>query len=434
MSTSRLSKRIWSIGFVIIIMIGVIFRTIWLSDIEYKGDERWIFETTQEFNKTGHIPTLGMKSSAGVPNAGMSIWVFLVLSKLFLVSDPLGLARAVQITNIVAILLLLLFIFYCIDRVEREPWFWSLALVSVNPLSVLFHRKIWPPSVFPIFTLTMFLGWWCRTTPWGAFVWGFTGACLGQIQLGGFFFTSAFVIWTLVFERRSVRWIYWLLGSLLGSISLIPWLIAILHSVRSAHRASLDLSFLRHWFNTSLGLDLKYPLGDDYSNFLSKPILAGQPIYLVAALHIVVICIFVLILLHFIRQVAKDRTFFFDYFIGRVSNTTLAISAAFLGYGILLTLFVSHIRLHYLIVVFNLPELWLAWMAWFGSCNRPQSRRVSHLLLAGMCICQALLTMSLLGFIHEKQIIQGDYGTTYRTQQMIEHRKSSWLPKTPFNG
>jgi len=402
--------------------------------MEYKGDERWLFEVTQEFSKTGHIPTLGMKSSAGVPNPGMSVWVFLVLSKLFLVSDPLGLARAVQITNIVAILLLSLFIFYFIDRSECEPWFWSLALVSVNPLSVLFHRKIWSPSVFPIFTLTMFLGWWYRSSCWGAFVWGLTGACLGQIQLGGFFFAAGFVLWALLFERNSVRWIYWLLGSLLGSISLIPWLVAILQSSTPARRPYLDLSFYRHWFDLSLGLDLKYSLGNDYFNFLSQPTVAGQPMYLVAGLHITVICVFTFILLRFIRQVSKEQTLSFGYLIGRLSNSTLAIGAAFLGYGILLTVWVAPVYLHYLIVLFNLPELWLAWMAWFGSYNCPQSRRVSRLLLTVMCICQALLTMSFLSFIHEKQIIQGGYGTTYRTQQMIENRTPSLTQKTPIIG
>ena len=337
MSTSNLSKHIWSCGFVIAVIVGVIFRTMWLSDMEYKGDERWLFEKTQEFSKTGHIPTLGMKSSAGILNAGMSVWVFIILSKLFLFSDPPDLARAVQITNIVTILLLPVFIFSCIDRSEREPWFWSLALVCVNPLSVLFHRKIWSPSVFPIFTLTMFFGWWCRSSPWGAFLWGLTGACLGQIQLAGFFFTAGFLIWTLLFERNSVRWIYWLLGSLLGSISLIPWLVVTLQSSRPARRPYIDLSFYRHWFDMSLGLDLKYSLGKDYFDFLSQPTVAGKPIYLVAILHIATICVFTFILLRFIRQVRKEQPLSFDYLIGRLSNSTLAIGAAFLGYGILLT-------------------------------------------------------------------------------------------------
>ena len=428
MSTSNLSKHIWSCGFVIAVIVGVIFRTIWLSDMEYKGDERWLFEKTQEFSKAGHIPTLGMKSSAGILNAGMSVWIFIILSKLFLISAPPDLARAVQITNIVTILLLPVFIFSCIDRSEREPWFWSLALVCVNPLSVLFHRKIWSPSVFPIFTLTMFFGWWGRSSPWGAFLWGLTGACLGQIQLAGFFFTAGFLIWTLLFERNSVRWIYWLLGSLLGSISLIPWLVVTLQSSRPDRRPYIDLSFYRHWFDMSLGLDLKYSLGKDYFEFLSQPTVAGKPIYLVAVLHIATICVFTFILLRFIRQIRKEQPLSFDYLIGRLSNSTLAIGAAFLGYGILLTVWVAPVYLHYLIILFNLPELWLAWMAWFGSYNRPQYRRVSRLLLTVICLCQTLLTMNFLNFIHEKQIIHGDYGTTYRTQQMIHNQIPSLLP------
>src|SRR5262249_6369744 len=159
----------------------------------------------QAFWKTHHLLLIGMPSSAGLPNSGMSFWVFLAMSSILTLGDPLALARAVQLMNVVAILLLATFALKGVERSEREPWLWSVALVSVNPLAVLVSRKIWPPDALSIFTVAMLVGWWYRRRWWGAFVWGVVGALLGQIQLGGFFFSAAFVGCTLLFDRHSVR-------------------------------------------------------------------------------------------------------------------------------------------------------------------------------------------------------------------------------------
>ena len=429
MNMQAVFKHIWSIGLMLAILLGIVFRTIWLNDVEYKFDEQWTFEATQQFRETGQIPFFGMGSSAGIPNAGLSVWVFLVLSKLFFVTDPPALARAVQITNIVAILVLLLFVLRCVDRSEQEPWLWSIALVSVNPLAVLFQRKIWPPSVFPIFTMALLLGWWHRRLRWGALLWGLVGVGLGQIQLGGFFFAAGFVLWALLFDRRSVRWLYWLLGSALGAIPLIPWLVALLQSDGPSRQPDLglllQLPFYQHWFSLSLGLNLNYSLGDNYLEFLAQPIIAGRSLYLVTALHVAIVSLFAFMLLRLVRQLFKAPAAVRIDLPGRSSPSTFAISSAFWGYGGLLTLSLVPIYLHYLIILFNLPYLAVAWIAGFPSQFNAHAQTTSRRLLTALCLCQVLLTLSFLGFIHEKQVIQGDYGTTYRTQQQLEYQVPS---------
>jgi hypothetical protein len=197
----------WAIGLAISIAGGIVFRFTWLSDMEYKIDEAWTFTHVEQFWHAHHLEPVGMISSVGLPNAGMSLWAFLAISSILPVIDPLALARAVQVSNVVAIFLLAVFVKRGVDRAEREPWLWSIALVSVCPLAVIFSRKIWAIDILPIFTMTMLIGWWYRGRWWGAFLWGLIGAL---------FFAAGFFTCALGFARRSVHWPAWLVGSVLA--------------------------------------------------------------------------------------------------------------------------------------------------------------------------------------------------------------------------
>jgi hypothetical protein len=104
----------------------------------HKGDEAWTFMQVQAFWRTHDLLLIGMASGVGLPNSGMSFWVFLAISSILPTNDPLALTRAVQLMNVIAILLLAIFALKGVERSEREPWLWSVALVSVNPLAVLF--------------------------------------------------------------------------------------------------------------------------------------------------------------------------------------------------------------------------------------------------------------------------------------------------------
>jgi hypothetical protein len=387
---SRLLRHRWSIGLFVSVAVGIIYRLIWLQDMEYKGDEAWTFTQVQAFWQTHHLRLIGMPSSAELPNPGMSFWVFLALSSILPINDPLALARAVQLMNVVAILLLTIFALKGVERSEREPWLWSVALVSVNPLAVLFSRKIWAQDTLPVFTVGMLVGWWYRHRGWGAFLWGLIGALLGQIHLGGFFFSAAFVGCTLLFDRRSVRWFAWFLGSIVGALSMVPWFIVAIGFARNAYGVneygplfillriikSIYL-FIRHWLSLALGLDLHYSLGDNFAAFLECPTIGHTQVYLGAMLFGIVILIFSMILVRLAFQIyAKPRTTI-ELIFGPRSGTTLALNAAFWGYGLLLTATLRPIFLHYFNVAFSLPALWLVWLSIARS--RLHSNEAKHL-------------------------------------------------------
>jgi hypothetical protein len=101
------------------------------------------------------------------------------------------------------------------------------------------------------------------------------------------------------------------------------------------------------------------------------------------------------------------------------SETTLALNAAFWGYGLLLTATLQPSYLHYLNVAFSLAALWLAWLARVGSSGSIGSVANSRLLLSGLVLAQACITITFLSYIHETQFIKGDYGIVYRAQRHL---------------
>jgi len=58
----RLWRYRWAIALFISVAAGVIYRLIWLKDMEYKEDEAWTFMQVQAFWRTHHLLLIGMPS------------------------------------------------------------------------------------------------------------------------------------------------------------------------------------------------------------------------------------------------------------------------------------------------------------------------------------------------------------------------------------
>src|SRR5262249_25677707 len=135
---------------------GMLLRLGWGEDIEYKADERWLFEHARALLDGAPWPWIGIPSSMGPPNPGLSLWVFAGLDYLFGVKSPPDLARAVQLLNCAALFALVLFAVTQLSGAARERWLWAAALWAANPLALIFERKIWPPSVLPLAAVALF--------------------------------------------------------------------------------------------------------------------------------------------------------------------------------------------------------------------------------------------------------------------------------------
>lgn len=421
-------KRIWLLILCVIVVIGAGLRLIWGGDIEYKLDEAWTFHHARHWSEYS-TPWLGMPSSQSFRNPGMSLWVFSAPTQILNLQSPVALARVVQISNILAIVLLLWFAWKWVPIGEREPWLWAVALVCFNPLAVLFQRKIWPPSILPLLLVLMLMAWWCREKRWGGFVWGFIGAILGQIHIAGFFFAAGFWLWTVLFSRQKARWGYWLAGSTLGALAMVPWLLYFLASPdvpgteMSKFRRLFEMKFWTHWITEPFGIGLKYSLQGNFGDFLSYPIINGTRTYLVLILHGIVGILGLGSLSLAVVKWFRHRPQWWSWLSGNGSRSRLAIQGVILGYGILLTLPGMKFYRHYLLVAFPFLYVWAAHImltCWSDSRKEKRLRRAG---LALLCAAQLLITISFLGYIHVNGgAKQGDYWMTYQAQQNQGHQ------------
>src|SRR4051812_45906603 len=101
-----------------IVAAGIMMRLVWLSDMEWKSDEKWMYEKAHEAAQAKVFPVAGMQSGGGIVNPGMSVGAFAMIASF--TDDPLSMNRVVQIINVIAILCFLFFAFYYVKGGERE--------------------------------------------------------------------------------------------------------------------------------------------------------------------------------------------------------------------------------------------------------------------------------------------------------------------------
>jgi hypothetical protein len=272
------------------LIMGAILRLVALDDMEYKADEKYMFDRALLAGGSEPYPRVGMPSGVGTPNPGLSVWAFIGLARLLELKSPVALARAVALLSIAALTLLL---FRSLELKKGNPvssktkcsdarglWTWSFAFACVNPFSVLYSRKIWAQSILPIFCLLFWWGWSKRAQRLGAWAWGLMGGLLGQVHMSGFFLAGAALAWILIAEGvhasiQKTNWRYWFLGCFMSVIPLIPWLQdVVLPRLSPGYVSPLfgqtrfydwrsRLSVLKLFFKDGLGLDLRISLSSE---------------------------------------------------------------------------------------------------------------------------------------------------------------------------
>lgn len=397
--------------------VGVILRLIWPSDMEYKADEMYLFHHATGPNP---FPWVGQTSGVGTSNPGMGIWVYSLMARGLQLTNPVQLVRGVMVLNVIALVALAVFACRVVPRPQREPWLWGTALIAVNPLAVLFSRKLWIQSVLAPFVVAMLFAWWRRGNRWGAFAWGVTGAWLGQVHMTGFFFAGAFAAWTALYDRGSVRWRWWLAGSALGALTLLPWLAHVLSHEGGPMRSlvnTVEPRFWPFWVSYPLGFNLFTSFGSDSGKLLAWPSLDGTSLYLCAITFAVILIAALAIAVEaFALAIWPRRRKSAQPIGGWRSNTGLAIGASVVGYGLLITASGVLFYRHYLIVAFVLPFLTVA----AAALLRPNRGRR---LLIVLVVAQAALSVQYLTYIHVRGGAPGgDYGVAYDHQRHPERR------------
>ena len=382
-------------------------RLIWPGDMEWKADEayNWGRVTGDPWTWTGQ------RSSIGIENPGMTLWVLAALGRGLALDSPVSLARAIAVVNVLALVGLAWFALRVVGERWREAWIWGTALVAVSPMAVQFSRKIWPQCLFGPFLLVVFVAWSRRGTAGFAFLWGLVGAWLGQVQMAGFFFAGALVAWTWLFDRRGVRWRWWLLGSAVGSATAVPWLWEVLtgDDLGEASRQLPNLDFWREWFvGYPLGFDLRTTFGSEWGAFLEFPTAGGTPLRLVLVTCLVIGAVSVVIGVRAALELWPRRRE--APAAVRSSDTLLLVTAGIVPFGLLITAPLTHVYRHYLLVAYVLPFLTVALLA----LARPAWGRR---LLAVLVVALSALSVQFLAYVHVNDGAPGgDYGVSYRAQ------------------
>jgi hypothetical protein len=436
----------WKLFLVVSFLLGLFLRTLYVNDMEYKEDEEFNYTQSQLIGTTAPWPAYGMSSGIYIVNPGMSIWVFAGLAKLTGAHTPTELARAVQLFAVFGISLLLVFAFKFVEPIDREPWLWAFSLAMVNPIAILYQRKLWPEPFLPVFSMLMLMGWWKREKKAGAFIWGLVGALVGQVHMSGFFFAAGFFLWTLLFstpeKRRRVQWKYWFLGSVLGALPLVPWLYYLVThpsptALEGGWGETLQLKYWVFWISGAFGLHLGNSLGlligdtqiEQLSDFARYPLIAGRATYLVGLAHVGLVCsvgwTVINLTRHFETTVGLSPKRWADKFIGRESQEAFAQNAGFLGAGVLMELTNVNIRRYYMSVVFPFEFLWLSRAALRNNTRQasPPGRR----WLALIWVCQLVISIAFIHYVHVNQgSTKGDYGDAYHVT--LSKRASSAHP------
>jgi hypothetical protein len=386
------------------LIIGSLLRLIWPSDMEWKADEIWMFENSRATAAGAPWPMLGMRSSVGLMNPGLSVWLFILIA--YLAHNPVGMVILVQVLNVLALWGLYCFILLRIPEDQRNTWLWGLILVSVSPLPILFSRKIWACDLLPVFSLLVLIGHSCRKSKWGSFLWGLAGSLIGQIHMSGFFLAFSLLGWTLARDRKSPRWVPWLLGSSMGGIGLLPWLREFVNyrPVGWNFRELVTLKFFTQWIAIALGVDLQFSMHSAFwSKFLREPVVYGVPTYLIGVAHILLLVVGVKIVLPWFQP--KSRLAYRAN-LEKSPEARLYLQATLFGVGILMTLSGTRVYAQYLIVLFPFLHLWLA-MKLYG---------MKGTLLA-VTLAQVFISGVFLLYVHQNGgVPEGDYGTAFRRQ------------------
>ncbi len=400
----------------IFILTGIILRLIWIEDMEWKADEQWMFAHAQAAIKSGNWDKIGMDSSGGIVNPGLSVWMFTIFS--FFYSTPLGMTRCVELVNVIVILGFILFALTKTKGCERNIWLWAMALASVSPLAVLFSRKIWEQDVIVLFSMFTIIGNAYRTKRLGAFIWGAAGAMSGQVHMSGFFYAFGIFVFTVLYDRvttTKTRYLWWVAGSIIGSIGLLPWVIHIyLHPSPTVLKWShlLQFSFYFYWLVDALGLNIMYSMRKEFWELLKMPSIGGIPLYLIAALHLFLAGVGVYsikrIYLYLKTKLIplKTKALIRNY----IANLTLSefyLLGVLMGLGVFLNFSGVITFQHYLIVGFPFSYMLLVKLL------LPKKR-----LLIAVITSQLIITITFLTYVHiHDGIMKGDYGKTYRSQQ-----------------
>jgi hypothetical protein len=370
-------------------------------------DQVWNFEHGIGVGSTLPWGWLGMMSSGGVRNPGMSLWIFVLLVRTFGITTPEQLSRTIAVMSILAIVLIGFWALIQLRGSDQEVWLAAGAIAAVNPVAIFLDRVIWAQSTLPLLAVAFWIGIWNRERWWGALLWGGIGVCLSQIHMAGFFVCAAAFLWVLLFKRQGPRWWAYVIGTVVAGWPLVFWL----KYLASGHFARPSWPIWAHfpgkvwiWWLASDG-----GLGDEYlaanfwrlrfGVFLREPRILGLQTYGVPIVYTALVLLLLSALVVSFRYLVRQRKEWRRQLLIGDTQTAFLIRTAVVGFAGLITLLPTPVFVHYFLVAFPMGFVWIASLFVRAPSWTP-ARRCASLL--AVVVLQLVIAITIATFLHRE--------------------------------
>lgn len=388
------AKRNLTVWAGLFLLVGIVLRLIWLQDMEWKADEKLMHALAKSAYEKGATPDLGMPSGAGLPNAGFSIAPFAILYALS--TDPVIMTLGVAVVNCIALLLFLVIAKRMPQR--SQEFVCGIGLMSVNLLMVLYSRKLWAQDLLPIFMAGIWYLHTQRRFLLSLVGIGLLGVLAGQLHISGFFYLAGLLLTMWVAKQLSIRGVLAIgLGVLIGLLPAIPWISQVFsgaHTSNTGLHNIVKFEYFLHLLTDPAGINVQYSLGKHVMEFVQN---YG---YVPALFAVGIATCTVLGLIQVVKRgVSQLRLNLGD-------PLHFYVMAFVVVPGVLLTLSGSPVRSHYLIAA--APFAHAAWAALWLKAG-------AKWYVIGF-VCQLLMTVAFLHYVHQFGAPEGDYGIPYRMQ------------------
>lgn len=338
---------------VAIVVAGSALRLAAPHEFEFKADEAQMVDLVRAAGVTGKLPWLGMATSQGVRNPGMSVWPFVALSDVF-GADAFGLTQSVRALSVLALIAAAAFAWWRLRGDDQQIWLAGVLLAAVNPMEVVLQRKLWAQSILPIFAVVMLWLWMDRKRSWRhAAGLGAVAAVIAQIHPSGMFLVAALLagaLWDP--ERRTVRWAAAALGFAALAWPLYFWAGHVFEmATGAAPGGSLPMSpktwllnvvsfrYVHLLLSNVAGVAMRHSLGSQFTAFVANPIV------FVAHIALIVMTLFALG-----RWLLRRCPL-------PVNELKPILAWGLVGTGILMTAAGVFVQRHYYLGLFPLPHV-----------------------------------------------------------------------------
>jgi hypothetical protein len=270
-----------------ILTLTTVLRVGWPTLKEFKFDEARLQALALELTREGHVPLIGVPSSAGFDHSPLSVYLY--APAFLFTTSPIPATVLGGLVNVAAVALC-----WWLSRRWAGGGRWAAIvtalLFAVSPWAVAFSRKIWQVAFVPLLAIVFvalmisaLVSEPARHSSKGR-RWHLTWALvvfavLVQVHPSAVALALAAVLWLVVF-RRSIRLAPLLVGVAGGAITTIPFAThqiqsdwPVMNALRALPEAIWDLSAVRLGWESITGQGIRALAGQAYPRLTIVPCL-----------------------------------------------------------------------------------------------------------------------------------------------------------------